>query len=464
MSSEKTKVDLRPLEINKEFLEDLFGHGRVSSFTLIAGSNPGDNYMSIMHAVEINFTNGEKSHILIKCLPNQPTHREFVDESNVFKKEFFVYDFWIPKLQKMQEEIGVNPPVELPFAPYVGGKVANPILVDNDDAACKADDGNNNVVEQHDYIVMTDMRTSFGFKMADRCVGADYDHCRLVVEELAKIHAFSWAYKQRNKIKLLTNIYPNFEEDMFTGKTSEQFRPMMIDMMKTCFNTIEKGLGSDSPAYLGALKLETDNYTAEIASLVRKEGPDEEYLESRLRIKPAHDPNYNSEPWLLGCHGDCWLNNMLFKYDEETGKPEKVTLVDLQLYREGCPTTDLIYFFFTSTTSETRRNHEEALIRLYHDKFLEYCTELKCEPLPGFNLSSLKRRFRNAKVMGFLWSMQLLTVVLKEPEKVINIAEMDQKQDANEMFSNILGDSDTNTILRKRLSEMTQELYEDGVL
>lgn len=128
MSLEDTKGNVRILDINMEFLEKLIGRD-ISSFSLEAGSNPGDNYLSVMHAVTINFKNEDDppAYIVIKCIPNHPTRREFTDESNVFRKEFFIYDFWIPTLEKLQVEIGANPKLELAVAPYIGGKVTRPI-------------------------------------------------------------------------------------------------------------------------------------------------------------------------------------------------------------------------------------------------------------------------------------------------------------------------------------------------
>lgn len=140
---------------------------------------------------------------------------------------------------------------------------------------------------------MTDIRKTFGFKMTDRLTGADYNHCKLIIIELAKLHAISWAYKQKRGIKRLTDIYSNMLDEMFIGKGAEQFRPMIIDRIETSLKVIEKGLGSDSPAYLGATRLRTVDATVELANFLSKDGPDEEMFENLLRIKPELDPNYN---------------------------------------------------------------------------------------------------------------------------------------------------------------------------
>jgi thiamine kinase-like enzyme len=63
--------------------------------------------------------------------------------------------------------------------------------------------------------------------------------------------------------------------------------------------------------------------------------------------------------WLVLTHGDSWVNNFLFKYSGE--RPSGVKLIDLQIVREACLTTDLAYFLYMSTTAELRKKHLNRL-------------------------------------------------------------------------------------------------------
>ncbi|XP_059487699.1 uncharacterized protein LOC132203730 [Neocloeon triangulifer] len=44
------------------------------------------------------------------------------------------------------------------------------------------------------------------------------------------------------------------------------------------------------------------------------------------------------------CHGDCWVNNMMFKTDPDSGKPLEIKLIDFQLCRFTHGSTDLMDF------------------------------------------------------------------------------------------------------------------------
>jgi len=107
------------------------------------------------------------------------------------------------------------------------------------------------------------------------------------------------------------------------------------------------------------------------------------------------------EPWLVGCHGDCWENNLHFKYDEETGIPVEVILMDFQIFQEACPTTDIAYFLFTSASRTIRKEHEDDLLQLYHKTVCDLLESLGWETWPEFTLENLKERYSRAKFYGF---------------------------------------------------------------
>ena len=70
----------------------------------------------------------------------------------------------------------------------------------------------------------------------------------------------------------------------------------------------------------------------------------------------------------LACilHGDCWNNNMMYRYDER-GKAVEVILVDWQLPRVDHPGTDILNFLMTSTSPEIRKKHRRTLLNHYFD-------------------------------------------------------------------------------------------------
>jgi hypothetical protein len=156
------------------------------------------------------------------------------------------------------------------------------------------------------------------------------------------------------------------------------------------------------------------------------------------------------------------VNNLLYLYDDVTKKPKEMVILDHQLCREACPTTDLAYFLYTSTTAAVRKPHEDTFLRAYHTQFLAICDQLQCNPLPGFTMDNLKRRYHRSKPFGLFLSMTVLSLVLTPPEEALNMDNIEGGM--NDIFSTAMGGQEKNSRLRDRFTEIAVELYEDGVL
>lgn len=171
-----------------------------------------------------------------------------------------------------------------------------------------------------------------------------------------------------------------------------------------------------------------------------------------------------ADGWVVGTHGDCWVNNMLFRYDEQDPKkPVSVTLVDFQVSREACITTDLAYFMFNSIRSPIRIKHENEFLRVYFDAFTRYCAALHVETLPGFTFENLQRRFRTSKIFGILLALPLLSIVLKPKEEAVDM-DKDGGENIVEIFASVLEGTDRNSLFKAEMTANVLNLYEDGVL
>ena len=102
----------------------------ILSHNVTFGTKPGDNYMSIIYTIDVDFKTDKaevpkRRHLLIKCYPNHPGRQEFTNKSNVFFKELEIYNKWIPELKRFQMEVlGLEPKqaLRLPYAKYVHGE------------------------------------------------------------------------------------------------------------------------------------------------------------------------------------------------------------------------------------------------------------------------------------------------------------------------------------------------------
>lgn len=74
-------------------------------------------------------------------------------------------------------------------------------------------------------------------------------------------------------------------------------------------------------------------------------------------------------------HGDIWINNMLFKSDDN-GNCIDVKFIDYQIASWGSPITDLMYFLLTSVQDDIKTAHFDELIAFYHKELVKSLNEL----------------------------------------------------------------------------------------
>lgn len=75
-------------------------------------------------------------------------------------------------------------------------------------------------------------------------------------------------------------------------------------------------------------------------------------------------------------HGDSWINNMMFKSDEENN-PIDVNLIDFQMSFWASPSCDLLYFLFSSVADDIKAIHFDHFIEFYHDQLTSALKKLK---------------------------------------------------------------------------------------
>lgn len=99
--------------ITKQFLESLLKKP-IQDFQVSGGSNPGDNFTSILISIEIRFPDkNEPIHLLYKTFPNHPTRQKLLEDTNLFQKEYQVYSTWIPELIRFQSKLIGNGPEKI---------------------------------------------------------------------------------------------------------------------------------------------------------------------------------------------------------------------------------------------------------------------------------------------------------------------------------------------------------------
>jgi len=138
-------------------------------------------------------------------------------------------------------------------------------------------------------IVLDDLKDE-GFRMADKTVGLDMQHCLLVMKALAQSHAASAVLHLKDP-----ELFKPFSEGFYCERQRKIIELIFQNSMKSLAKEVEKWpLFNDRFAY----KL---HRCADIL-------PD--FL---FKILKRDDNDFN-----VFIHGDLWKNNMMFRYSDDT--------------------------------------------------------------------------------------------------------------------------------------------------
>lgn len=106
------------------------------------------------------------------------------------------------------------------------------------------------------------------------------------------------------------------------------------------------------------------------------------YADGRLdRMRSMLDGNSETmaellrpvEPLAVLCHGDFCRNNVLFRYDEATGRPVDVIMIDPAQARYASPVIDLSFFLYMNTTDADRTVHWDNYVAAYLTGAADVC-------------------------------------------------------------------------------------------
>ncbi|KAH8417044.1 hypothetical protein KR222_001856, partial [Zaprionus bogoriensis] len=114
-------------------------------------------------------------------------------------------------------------------------------------------------------------------------------------------------------------------------------------------------------------------------------------------------------------HGDCWINNLLFKYGTQ-GELIDIIFVDFQLPKYGHPSADLLNFIMTSVHIDHKLKEFDFFIKYYHDNLIEHLSLLGYEErMP--TLRELHSLLFKYGIWAITASVMVLPIVLLDPHE-----------------------------------------------
>ncbi|XP_037921419.1 uncharacterized protein LOC119658224 isoform X2 [Hermetia illucens] len=398
MPNEIDKI-VAPNHLNEKFFKRSLEKGlqisgvEIVDLQITMGSQPGDNYTSTIYRAKVTYrepNSGNKEiSLIVKSIPIDE-HRKSIEEFGMIDKEINVYVELLPKLSKILGDTSVAPKC---FAIFD---------------------------EPHRNIVFEDMK-ALGYRLADREIGLDEQHLKVVLNKIAKFHAAS--------IQLL-NKEPAIEKGYTYGFITEK------SLADPIFETAFKG-----NMKLAAEKLnKTPRYERFSPKLRKIYDNFEDIALKTVGLDPGNDIKVLN-------HGDLWVNNFLFKYDEETQQPIDIVFVDYQATYFNSLGIDLNYLFATSCQVNILKRKMELIEKYYYPVFVEALKNLGIGSIPTLQdvINQVKQRE--------MYDLLCLTGVLP-------LVSMDRKESKDNSFEQF---ADKEMANQKTLIGMSSERFSESL-
>ncbi|XP_059479515.1 uncharacterized protein LOC132199081 [Neocloeon triangulifer] len=346
------------------------GWTNIEDVNIAPGSALGDGLMALIYRVRVkgSVKGGERAELslVVKNTPKNKARREAFSVPMLFANEQSFYEKVIPALTQHLH------------------RNSRPLAVA--EFYKSITDG------EHDALILEDLK-EHGFCMADRRRGLDLAHCKVVLGELAKLHAASFILKKAN-LEVFEELRP-FVKDMFWDEDRKfAFEPFVTSCFEETLRTIKPYFDNDDKnIYLQNYRKLIDRGYEFIANIIRGTALGDQVI----------------------THGDCWTNNLLFKYESEQ-KPADVRFLDYQLPRITTPAADVTYFLFTSPKCQMMSENYDELLKTYHESLASIFKEHAMDPEKIFSREKLYEEMARTAPYGLTMAGIVVPAVCVPPE------------------------------------------------
>ncbi|KAF5292786.1 hypothetical protein FQA39_LY13831 [Lamprigera yunnana] len=319
------------------------------TLTITSPEEKGQNYFGIIAQAKVDNRNTDEHYdFIIKSAPQDKDFRKIVFVEEVFQREIYIYSQLHSKFAKLQNDKNIKNPFNS-YPKYYAS----------------IDKYNNEA------IILQNM-FSLGYKHWNREKPLDANHLLFVMRELGKYHALSYAARKHGGI-FFEEIVNNTQEIFFQDFKVDSMRVTAQSYLRRLAQVLDRKLDK-------TLYEKVNHFTENVTTIIAKS------VDSK-----------NADQYAVVTHGDCALNNFLFKYEDSNNFdcPTGLCFLDWQASRFGSPALDISCFLFTSM-SKIVKNLYQDLIKEYYRSLCCMLTKFEIDGtrmLPFFELQNQLRRF-----------------------------------------------------------------------
>ncbi|XP_018566811.1 uncharacterized protein LOC108907557 [Anoplophora glabripennis] len=388
-------------------------NGDIENFeiTVQDSNKKGEGYLGQIFFISLrDKTTGKQLNIVVKQAFSDQTIRDFSPIREVFLNEIYFYTKVWPKLLKFQEGI--------PKANRFSNLAK--CLVTNSE-------------ENFERLVLENLKYQ-GFVMHDKKKAVEREKFEFIFKLYGRFHAISFAHKA---------LYP----EEFSELVEECYDIFGIFLEKNNFDQIIK-------------------YTHEQCLENFQPGTDDAIIE-RYRhyvddgAKLFKESLVNKGKYTALIHGDCWSNNMMFRYDD-SGKLIDVKFLDFQLVRLASPVCDLSYCLYSGGTKEIFDDLDHFL-HVYHDSLSENLREYGCDPTELYPWEALKGDWKVHCQLGVAMGLSIWRGKLVYDDEVVDFTDV-STADVDEVMEKFKGAGYDEKTYKERTRDIILHLYENDYL
>ncbi|ERL94497.1 hypothetical protein D910_11774 [Dendroctonus ponderosae] len=299
-----------------------------------------------------------------------------------FEREIYIYSKVIPAFWQLQEEYGMVKFASIPRC-YLT------ILTDSQET-----------------LLLQDIK-SVGFQLYDRKTVMNLDHIKLVLKVLGQWHALSFGLQTKHRLEFsrLTSKWKCPAEEIFVKSHVGKWMNLA---QKHLLSVLEE---SGESELLLKYKQKTDNHMA--TSIVK-------------------DILYMEKEHVVITHGDCWNNNLMFKYENTSeASPTDLCILDFQISTLSSPVIDLSYFIY-AVSSTDQLEHFDSLLQIYHQSLSHYLRQMDCDPQNIFSFTDLLDHWSKYSAYGAMINPLIVCDNLVDKDNAASYANI------NEVYESII--------------------------